>query len=127
MVFKWAMFISFFTTSFFHLLRFARAPRLLKITNVTGTVISTFGLENNQSIDLGNNTFIYYIILLYYNYKKITTLVKIPLRQKQIALLDFFWEMISYLTWCCSLELPVSSALSKSKQGCLDILMSQRN
>ena len=68
---------SFFTTSFFHLLWFARAPRLLNIANVTGTVNSTFGLENNQSIDLGNNIFIYYIILLYRNNKKkITTLVK---------------------------------------------------
>ena len=55
---------SFFTTSFFHLLWFARAPRLLKITNVTGTVNSTFGLENNQSIDFGND--ILYIISYYY-------------------------------------------------------------
>ena len=55
---------SFFTTSFFHLLWFARAPRLLNITNVTGTVNSTFGLENNQSIDFGND--ILYIISYYY-------------------------------------------------------------
>ena len=71
----------FFTIDiFFHLLWLTRAPRLLKITNVTGTVNSTFGLENNQGFDLGNNTFICYIILSCYNYKKkITTLVKIPL------------------------------------------------